>query len=189
MDEEKSISEKKTLWESIKPPSKWRLPVLIICGIALGIVLNIVKLSNAVSYLSDEPETCNNCHVMIPEYSSWQHSSHRERAKCNDCHVPHDNILAEYLFHAEDGMRHSFVFTFRLEPQVIKIKSAGIEVVQQNCIRCHIRQVGAVTASNVSGRNYEKGEGRLCWQCHRETPHGRVHSQSSTVYSFIPKRK
>ena len=29
------------------------------------------------------------------------------------------------------------MFTFRLEPQVIFIKQAGKDVVQQNCERCH----------------------------------------------------
>ena len=74
---------------------------------------------------------------MAPQYATWMHSSHRERATCNDCHVPHDNVFNTYYFKAKDGLRHATVFTMRGEPQVIKIKEEGHHVVHQNCIRCH----------------------------------------------------
>jgi len=41
------------------------------------------------------------------------------------------------MFKARDGLRHSFMFTFKLEPQVIRMHEAGRIVVQGNCVRCH----------------------------------------------------
>ena len=41
---------------------------------------------------------------MTPQYATWSHSTHREHAHCNDCHVPHNNILNKYYFKAKDGM-------------------------------------------------------------------------------------
>ena len=79
------------------------------------------------------------------------------------------------------------MFTLRLEPQVIHIKEAGVKVVQENCIRCHSSLVNDVSAHRVTGDNYLKGEGRLCWQCHRETPHGRVNSLASVPYARVPR--
>jgi len=119
----------------IIPPPEWRTAVVIIAGVIAGLGLYISRISNAVSYLSDKPETCINCHVMNPQYATWNHSSHREVAHCNDCHVPHDNFFNKYLFKAKDGLRHATVFTMRAEPQVIFIKDEGRDVVQQNCIR------------------------------------------------------
>jgi len=169
------------------PPPKWKLPVLISLGIFFGLGLAILRISNATSYLSDNPQTCMNCHVMTPQYATWQRSSHARVATCNDCHVPHDNFIRTYLFKAQDGLRHATIFTFRLEPEVIHIKDAGISVVQENCIRCHSNLVHRVSLRKVTGRDGIAGKDKLCWECHRETPHGRVNSLSSFPMARIPK--
>ena len=113
------------LIKRLAPPENWRLPVVLISGMIVGLSLYIIRISNAASYLSDKPETCINCHVMNPQYATWNHSSHRAAANCNDCHVPHNNILNKYYFKAKDGLRHASVFTRRNEPQVILIKEKG----------------------------------------------------------------
>jgi len=79
------------------------------------------------------------------------------------------------------------MFTFHLEPEVIRIKAAGINVVQENCIRCHANLVHRVDIRKVSGETAKEGRGKLCWECHRETPHGRVNSLSSFPMARIPK--
>lgn len=158
-------------------------------GIVVGFVGLIIYISNASSYLSDDPETCINCHIMIPQYDTWQHSSHREHTNCNDCHVPHENIVRKYFFKANDGLRHATIFTLRTEPDVIFIKEAGKTVVQNNCLRCHIDQVHPVSITNVTGENYKLGEGKLCWECHVTTPHGEVRNEASTPISHYPPQK
>jgi len=169
------------------PPSYWRLPVVLLLGIIVGLGLLIIHISNASSYLSDAPETCINCHVMYPQYATWAHSSHREVASCNDCHVPQDNFFRTYAFKAMDGMRHASIFTMRWEPQVIRIKQAGVNVVQENCIRCHENMVDMVSIVEVTGRNHKEGQGKRCWDCHREVPHGTVRSLSATPHSLVPR--
>ena len=119
------------------PPDRWKLPVIIVSAIFAGLFFFTVYISNAPSYLGDRPETCVNCHIMAPQYTTWYHSSHREKTHCNDCHVPHNNVFNKYYFKAKDGLRHATMFTLRLEPQVIFIHEAGREVVHRNCIRCH----------------------------------------------------
>jgi cytochrome c nitrite reductase small subunit len=175
------------LYKFIVPPSEWRLTIIILAGIFFGLSLFIFYISNAASYLSDNPETCTNCHVMNPQFATWERGSHGRVANCNDCHVPHDNFFNKYLFKAKDGLRHATIFTMRWEPQVIQIKEAGKNVVQQNCIRCHQNIVHKVSIKNVTFNNYVEGEGLLCWSCHRETPHGRVNSLSSTPYARVPQ--
>ena len=162
------------------------MPAIFVSAAFVGIALWIFYVSNATSYFSDKPETCINCHVMYSQYASWQHSSHFRVANCNDCHVPHTNPLRKYLFKANDGLRHSLWFTMHWEPQAIRIKDAGINVVQENCIRCHGNLVDMVSIVEVTGDNQKEGKGKLCWDCHRETPHGTVGSLSSAPNALVP---
>lgn len=177
------------LYNRLIPPVKWQIPVAILLGGFVGISFTAFYISNAASYMSNDPRACINCHVMTTQYATWLHSSHRETATCNDCHVPHDNFIRKMLFKAQDGMRHASIFTLRMEPQVIHIKEAGKFVVQENCKRCHEKQINQVSIINVTSKNHETGEGQLCWNCHRETPHGRTNSQSSTPNAMVPPLK
>lgn len=170
----------------ILPPPEWRLAVVLVSGTLLGLLLLVGHVSRATSYLSDDPATCANCHVMAPEYLTWANSAHREVATCNDCHVPHDNYLRHYAFKASDGARHAFMFTFRLEPQVIRIHEAGQRVVQENCVRCHARVLGTTRLDRVSGDDAHGTEGLRCWGCHRTTPHGSVRGLAAVPYEHVP---
>lgn len=178
----------KNFLDSIMPPSNWHLTVVVTLGVFFGLGFLVFHIGNGTSYFSDNPSTCINCHVMTAQYVTWARSSHARVATCNDCHVPHNNIVNTYLFKAQDGLRHSTIFTMRAEPEVIRIKEAGINVVEKNCIRCHQHQVfkttirHAVTLDERTNKN-----GRFCWDCHRETPHGRVTSLSSFPYARTPK--
>jgi cytochrome c nitrite reductase small subunit len=168
------------------PPDQWKVPVIIMLGVFTGLGLFVFDLSKAPSYLSDKPETCVNCHIMSPQYATWNHSSHRQYATCMDCHVPHNNIFNKYLFKAKDGMRHASMFALRLEPQVIFIKQAGKKVVHDNCIRCHNYLLTDEKMKLQSEMFMQIRNGRSCVDCHRETPHGRVRSLSSVPYAMIP---
>lgn len=124
---------------------------------------------------------------MVPQYSAWAHSSHREHANCNDCHVPHDNFINHYYFKGKDGLRHATIFTLRNEPQSITIKHSGVEVVQENCIRCHEDLIEGGKTSNKSPGLIENRKRRLCWDCHQDVPHdGSVRSLSSTPNAIAP---
>lgn len=164
---------------SISPPMKY----LIIggLGVLVGLLLVVGNVSRAMSYLSDEPEVCVNCHVMNPQYATWQRSSHGNNTTCNDCHVPHDNEFNHYFFKAKDGIKHASVFTLRGEPQVIKISEEAVSVVEMNCVRCHEHRLERV------GLHKPRQEGELkCWDCHREVPHGTVRSLSATPRVMRP---
>lgn len=181
---------------------------LAVCGlggILLGLGLFVLLISRAPSYLSNAPETCINCHVMTDAYLSWQHSAHAQTASCNDCHVPQENLFRSYWFKAEDGLRHAAIFTFRLEPEVIQLSERAKPVVQANCRRCHQRVLELLCLSYAEQASTEgspvgsqaikataipppaKEPERFCWDCHRHTPHDRVHSLSGTPDVFRPR--
>lgn len=169
--------------KKISPPPEWKPIVALFLGIIAGFSIYMFYISQAWSYVSDKPETCVNCHIMAPQYATWIHSAHRG-AVCNDCHVPHNNVFNKYFFKAKDGLRHATMFTLRLEPQVIFIKEAGREVVQNNCLRCHqhtlerLKETNLMSSMAIDNRN--------CWDCHRETPHGRVNSLSAVPFARVP---
>jgi cytochrome c nitrite reductase small subunit len=177
---------KKKLLDYLKPPENWKVPVILVLGLFMGTGIYLLYVSRAHSYLSDDPKTCVNCHIMAPQYATWSHSAHREVATCSDCHIPHDNVFNTYYFKAKDGLRHASVFTRRAEPQVIFIQDEGKDVVQQNCERCHSHLItNDKLLTQVPNLHQNIGD-RLCWECHRETPHGRVNSLSSVPNARVP---
>lgn len=161
-------------------PPRFRAPAIFLLGILLGTISLLIQISRATSYLSNDPETCMNCHVMTDAYVSWKHDSHSRRTHCNDCHVPHTSLPREYAFKAHDGLRHAAIFTLRCEPQSIKLSRGAVSVVQENCLRCHESRLAEVSACR-----HEQGDLR-CWNCHRNTPHGRVHGLSASPRTFRP---
>jgi cytochrome c nitrite reductase small subunit len=166
----------------LAPPPRWVPAVMLLLGTSIGLLGLVFRVSRAHSYFSDDPATCVNCHVMAPQYATWHDSRHRGVATCNDCHVPHDHPVRHYAFKASDGLRHAFMFTFRLEPQVIRIHAAGQRVVQQNCVRCH---AAAVHATRLPAARGDAVDSR-CWACHRATPHGPVRGLAAVPYEHIP---
>jgi cytochrome c nitrite reductase small subunit len=122
--------------------------------------------------------------VMVPWYASWRHSSHARVATCNDCHVPAGLPIRALAFKARDGLRHSAWFTLRLEPEVLRLSGPAVPVVAENCRRCHLERM-----LEVAARRPGQAAGwreRPCWDCHRETPHGRVLSLSSAPRARRP---
>ncbi|MFO8054333.1 MAG: cytochrome c nitrite reductase small subunit [Bacteroidales bacterium] len=176
-------------FSKLYPPPEWKIPVIILLGIIAGLGIYLIHISRAPSYLSDEPETCINCHIMVPQYSTWMHSSHREHSNCNDCHVPHNNFVNHYYFKAKDGLRHATIFTLRNEPQSIFIQEAGEKVVQQNCIRCHEDLLDEAKTFNRNPELIELRKDRQCWDCHRNVSHGNVRSLNSTPNAIAPLPK
>lgn len=157
---------------------RMRLACMGAVGAFFGMGVYVAHISNAASYLSDDPEACINCHIMTPMYASWKHSSHANVSTCNDCHVPHDTLARKYYFKAMDGSRHSALFTLRMEPQVIRAREESKHVIQENCLRCHGDQVHSASVQVDFDRS--------CVECHREVPHGRVDSLSATPNAAVP---
>jgi cytochrome c nitrite reductase small subunit len=158
-------------------PRSWQVGIYALAGAAIGGALFVVRAANATSYLRDDPLACINCHVMTDAYASWQRGSHRHVAVCTDCHVPHENFVGKYAYKAQDGLKHSYVFTMRLEPQVFELSARAVPVVQSNCVRCHSHQVTMIRLMTSSERR--------CWDCHANI-HGSVRSLSASPAVLRP---
>lgn len=168
-------------------PKQFILPIFIVGGLIAGLGIYTIYMSRAHSYLSDEPATCVNCHIMAPYYQSWHHSSHAQWATCNDCHVPQDNAVEKYAFKAMDGLYHAAVFTVKAEPQVIRPRDASYEVIMNNCIRCHTQlNTEFVNTGMITYANVKEGQGKACWDCHTSVPHTKVSNLAASPNAIVP---
>jgi cytochrome c nitrite reductase small subunit len=145
---------------------RW-LPALVAVAIGglLGLGLYTFQYARGLSYLSNDPEACMNCHIMGEHFDSWTKSSHRTAASCNDCHVPH-TFPEKYIVKADNGWHHSKAFTLQNYADPIRIRSANLNTLQHNCVHCH-----AGIVSEIAGhRDVELGQAR-CTDCHRSVGH------------------
>ncbi len=163
-----------------------KLSALTALVVALVMFGYLVDKSKALSYLSTDPKACINCHVMHTQYATWQHSSHAQRATCVDCHLPQNSLIDKYTAKTRDGWNHAFAFTANTFAQNIAISDNAASRVQKNCIGCH----ATLTATLINNQdryhdftNTPQTE-RKCWDCHRDVPHGKVRSLSSTPYNL-----
>lgn len=129
------------------PSYRWKVTALIVCGVLVGGGGLFMYLLRAHTYLGDDPAACVNCHIMAPYYATWMHSSHSRDATCNDCHVPHENIVKKWAFKGMDGMKHVGAFLTKSEPQAIQAEAASAQVyieyknkTQEKCNYCTIYQ-------------------------------------------------
>lgn len=180
-----------SIWTRIK--AKWRdflnaisykqkVALTTLSGIAAGLVILFMYLLRMHTYIiGDDPAACINCHIMSPYYATWSHSSHGRDVTCNDCHVPNENIAAHYAFKGIDGMKHVAYFITHSEHQAIQAESMSDEVIMDNCIRCH-KQLNQefVKTGRIDYMEAKRGEGKACWDCHRNVPHMGKNSLSST---------
>ncbi len=156
------------------PPTKrpfWRLHAApLILAAALGTLFGLGVFTFAYaeghSYVSDNPETCVNCHVMREQFDAWNRSSHKEVATCNDCHTPH-RFPDKWLVKALNGWNHSVAFTTGDFPNPIQIMDFNADVVQENCVHCH-----SMIVSQIITAPSHEGELR-CVTCHGNVGHGR----------------
>jgi cytochrome c nitrite reductase small subunit len=125
--------------------------------------------AEGLSYFSNNPQACVNCHIMREQYDGWLKSPHHAVATCNDCHTPHD-FIGKYLSKAENGFWHSKGFTLQDFHEPIMIRPHNAVVLQRACVGCH--------SGLVSEMNTHVGNQRQmldCVSCHRDVGHGPVH--------------
>lgn len=166
---------------------KRKIVSIILAGMFVGCGGLFLYMLRAHTYLGDSPSACVNCHIMAPFYATWFHSSHSRNATCNDCHVPHENAVKKWTFKGMDGMRHVAVFLTHGEQQVIRANPESSQVIMENCIRCHTQlNTEFVKTGKIDYMKAQVGEGKTCWDCHREVPHGGQSNLAATPHTLVP---
>ncbi|WP_458789160.1 cytochrome c nitrite reductase small subunit [Adonisia turfae] len=140
----------------------------VLCAVALGVLGGLGAFTfgygDGASYLTNNPASCTNCHVMQEHYDGWMNSSHRNVATCNDCHLPHD-FAGKWLTKGDNGFFHSLAFTTGDFPEPIRIKDRNRRVTQNACLHCHADYVNHMLPVEPGG------EMQLCVHCHGDVGH------------------
>ena len=144
------------------PLMVWALLALLLGGV-VGLGVYTFAYAEGTSYLSDDPKACVNCHVMRDVYNAWNHSSHKNVATCNDCHIPHE-FPSKYIVKAIDGFKHSAAFTLNNFAEPIRISPLSRQVVEHNCLACHSNM-----AFNLN--HIGQSEPEDCLRCHARVGH------------------
>jgi len=142
--------------------------VSIVLALALGILGGLGAFTfgygEGLSYMSNDPMACVNCHVMQGHYDSWANSGHRHVAVCNDCHLP-DHPIGKWITKADNGFFHSLAFTTGDFHEPIRIKARNRRVTQNACLNCHSDFVHSMLPE-VPG-----GDMLNCIHCHADVGH------------------
>jgi len=117
-----------------------------------------------LSYMTNDPEACANCHVMQAHYDAWRKSSHHAVAVCNDCHTPHA-LIPKYITKGLNGYHHSVAFTMGSFPDNIQITPRNRRITEDACRYCHSDIVQSID------RFHTEGGALSCLQCHEEVGH------------------
>jgi cytochrome c nitrite reductase small subunit len=155
----------------------WPVALAVIVGVAVGIGAYTFSYAKGLSYFGTDPKACVNCHIMEPEYAGWQKSSHHAVAVCIDCHLP-ASFIPKYIAKTENGYRHGKLFTTQTFEEPITVKSAGLEILQDNCERCHAALVEstALVGASASAHGADVALDQVgndgCLHCHWTVGHG-----------------
>ncbi len=142
------------------------LVAAVLGGVLLGAGVFTLAYAGGLSYLSNDPEACVNCHIMREQYDGWVKGSHRDAATCNDCHVAHP-FVSKYLGKARNGWHHSSAFTLQDFDEPVRITTGNAATLRDNCRACHRDLV-----ADITGHYGSDGEAPDCTHCHRDVGHG-----------------
>lgn len=140
------------------------LIVSLAVGAACGLGGYTFIYARGLSYMTDDPAACANCHVMNDQYWGWMRSSHRKVAVCNDCHTP-KGFIGKYLTKAENGFHHSLAFTTMNFHEPIQIKARNRAIAEASCRKCHADITAAIEGPHATD------DMTSCLRCHRDVGH------------------
>ena len=143
------------------------LLLTILIGALIGLGGFTFYYAEGHSYLSKNPEACVNCHIMNPQYDSWQKASHHTAATCVQCHLPQQGFVKKYMSKAENGFNHSKAFTLQNFHEPIAITAKNSQILQDNCVYCHSQITENLTHGSTQG-----SDSVSCVHCHRTVGHG-----------------
>ncbi len=148
----------------VVPAGTLSIILMTLVGMCSGIGAFTFGYARGASYLSNDPQSCINCHVMQDHFDSWQKSTHRHVAVCNDCHLPH-SFPGNLITKADNGFFHSLAFTFENFHEPIQIKPRNRRVTQGTCLHCHSDVVHQMLPAESNG------EMLSCIHCHNDVGH------------------
>ncbi|BCO09612.1 hypothetical protein GF1_19880 [Desulfolithobacter dissulfuricans] len=158
------------------------LVCLLVWALVAGVV--VVMSSGFVFDLGNRASFCGSCHVMKPFVMSWQEDVHGGQnrtgsvAHCNQCHLPHDNLLSFLESKITSGVRMAVNNLF-IEGRNYDWAGNAREnrnrfVHDSGCMDCHgeLEPPGLSEAGVQAHREYLAGrQESSCTGCHPRVGH------------------
>ena len=169
--------------------NKLKIFIIISIGIFAGMLISLYT-AHMVEETSDE-EFCGSCHSMQPMVKAYREDIHGGnnrvgfKAKCTDCHLPHDGILNYMTQKTLTGINDIWVETFedtdKIDWQAKRLHRRKF-VYDSGCLKCH-KNLKKATESNpkafIAHKSYfmKKKELNLsCVSCHENIGHKNLSS-------------
>lgn len=146
---------------------------IIVVGIFVFTLLAVIGMTYATSV----PKFCSTCHIMKPEYATWEASSHSQ-VSCVQCHV--DSGLT-------NALKHKVVATKELYKYLTKTYELPIQMTEQlpdsRCLECHSvkRKVSPSYPDLYIPHERHSEKDVSCVKCHQGVAHGKIASRGMTM--------
>jgi nitrate/TMAO reductase-like tetraheme cytochrome c subunit len=164
--------------------------VMIFCGIIIGLILSLTT-AEMIDRTSDVT-FCSSCHSMQDASRSFAEDVHGGmnssgfKAKCVDCHLPHDSVVHFITAKAYTATKDLVGEIFRKKPIVrtANLKSKDSFTYTSGCLQCH--DLGAIhykAPQTISAhKDFISGKATSCLTCHENVGH-------KHIKNFLVKQK
>lgn len=151
---------------------------LITAGVLALVVLATVTATIATS----TPRFCATCHVMKPEYVTWQASSH-SKVSCVDCHVKPGLVNA--VVHKTEAAKELYKYVTKTYELPIMMTE---QIDNDRCLKCHnLKRRITATGDLVIPHKKHQAKNVACIKCHQGVAHGKIASRGVTQGGDIRK--
>jgi len=152
---------------------------IVSAGILVGLVLSAI----GITWGTSTPKFCATCHIMKPEFATWQASAH-SKVDCVTCHV--DSGIVNALAHKAVSAKE--LYKYVTKTYELPIKSSE-KIPDNRCIQCHSldRKVSTTYPDLNIPHDRHNAKGVPCVKCHQGVAHGKVASSGLTMGGDLAK--
>ncbi len=159
-----------------------KILLLLVTGICLGVVFSIGG-AEIIERTSGDA-FCSSCHSMEPMTAAYHESVHGGnnsigfKAKCADCHLPHDNVVTYLTAKAYTGAKDVLGELFWVEniDWIKHLEKREEFTYSSGCRKCHhLKEIKYQTPKAfLAHRDLLEGEGPSCIRCHEHVGHKNI---------------
>ena len=138
---------------------------ILICGVILALFLGSAGVIRQIM----SPAFCAKCHVMAPEYSTWEASSHMNIA-CTKCHIKPG--IVNLVIHKPSAMKELYLYYTGTYDRPIKMDHKLDDAI---CIQCHSPNRDFTPAGDLIIPHDKHAAKKVqCIDCHSGVAHGNI---------------
>lgn len=143
--------------------------------ITLGVLAAAAAVSITATVATSTPKFCSTCHVMKPEYVTWQASSH-SRVSCVQCHVKPG--LGNALVHKVEATKELYRYVTKTYELPIMMTE---QIDNDRCLQCHnLKRRVSATGDLIIPHKKHQDKKIACIKCHQGVAHGKVANRGLT---------